>query len=306
MKKKLYYNILKISVIVFAILGLLLFITTIINQPIYFKFTFPIDSNASNFGQFFGGLVGTIFVITSTLLIILTIQKQNIDGNKNKIESHFFKMLDYHNDNVKSLNVKHIDFNKPKATGRRAFVVFRLQLIELLRVVEEINKKLDLGLKKKHIIDIAYISFYYGIGEKWKDFLTRKLIKYNRNNEIVDLLIIHKDSLIAKKSINIGRTNQTSLSSYYRNMYNAIKFIDDDNLLSLDEQRKLIKILRAQLSNPELYVLYLNVVSRFGKNWIEKNYIIKYEFIKNIPRDYCGKYDPIKKFKMDYEEDELN
>jgi len=288
---------------IFSIIGfILIFITFYKREPIFLGTW----KEESSFGQYIGGLIGTVFIITSTLLIILTFIKQSIDNKKNQIERHFFKMLDYHNDNVNNLSIKHIKLNeKEKVLGRRAFVIFRLQLFKLLEIVEKIDEELKLKLKKKQIIDLAYITFFYGIDKEWKDFLIRKLIRYERSNEIVDLLIKYKEEEKNENNKNIGRTNQTSLSSYFRNMYNAIKYIDESRLLTFDEKSRLIKIFRAQLSNPELFVLYLNVVSRFGKNWIKNNYIIKYEFIKNIPRDYCGKYDHTKKFKMQYEEDEL-
>jgi len=250
--------------------------------------------------------IGTFLGFETIILVIISILKQNIENSKSKIENHFFKMLDYHSENVRALTVKHIknDYNET-VLGRRAFVIFRLQLIKLLEIVEKINVELDLKLKKTEIIDIAYISFYYGIDDAWKDFLINKLKRYNKSAEIVTKLIFYKIKIIQNEKTNIGRTNQTNLSVYFRNMYNAIKFIDRNDVLSQKEKEKYIKIFRAQLSNPELYVIFLNVVSRFGKKWKDNNYIENYEFLKNIPFDYCGKYPPKEFFKMKYEEEEI-
>lgn len=252
--------------------------------------------------DFIGPFVG----FATILLVIISILKQNIENSKSKIENHFFKMLDYHSENVRALTVKHIK-NKYDETvlGRRAFVIFRLQLIKLLEIVEKIDVDLDLKLEKSEIIDIAYISFYYGIDNAWKDFLIKKLKRYKKSEEIVTKLIESKTKLIEDEKTNIGRTNQTSLSVYFRNMYNAIKFIDNNEILDQEEKEKYIKIFRAQLSNPELYIIFLNVVSRFGKKWKDNNYIVNYEYLKNIPFDYCGKYPPKEFYKMKYEEEEI-
>ncbi len=252
--------------------------------------------------DFIGPFVG----FATILLVIISIIKQNVENSKSKIENHFFKMLDYHNENVRALTVKHIkNDDNETILGRRAFVIFRLQLIKLLEIVENINVDLELNLKKSEIIDIAYISFYYGIDNAWKDFLIKKLKKYNKSEEIVTKLIDSKTKIIEDEKINIGRTNQTSLSVYFRNMYNAIKFIDKNEVLDQEEKEKYIKIFRAQLSNPELYIIFLNVVSRFGKKWKDNNYIKNYEYLKNIPFDYCGKYPPKEFYKMKYEEEEI-
>jgi hypothetical protein len=89
-------------------------------------------------------------------------------------------------------------------------------------------------------------------------------------------------------------------------MYNAIKLVDDDNDLSTKEKEKLIKIYRAQLSNPELYIIFYNVASRFGYNWQKNDFIRKYEFLKNIPRGYAEAFEPEQFFHIGYDDYEID
>lgn len=302
MALKITTVVLWIIVIFFGILGLILFFCIIFNEA-YYNSTMDINTKlASEFGNFFGGFIGTLFAITSTLLILVTLIKQNIANKKSQIGANFFKMLDYHAENVKQLNISHIDIDKDNAIGRRAFVIFKMQLDELQQAMNRINNELELELKEIEVIDIAYMAFYYGIDSNWIEFAECKLLKYERRQEIAKSLL----NAIKDNPKRIGRTNQTSLSSYYRNLYNAIKLIDSDKYLSSKEKHLYIKILRAQLSNPELYVLFFNVVSRFGKKWDKEGYIEKYELIKNIPSNYLGIYNPRNFFSMTYEEDELD
>ena len=63
---------------------------------------------------------------------------------------------------------------------------------------------------------------------------------------------------------------------------------------------------RAQLSNPELYILFFNVMSSFGKKWKENNYIVKYKLIKNLPLNYPFPFKANDYFPMKYEEMELS
>ena len=304
--------ILWIIAALFGIFGFIIFFFTIFHEA-YFNTSFQFDTKlASEFGGFFGGFIGTMFTITSVLLILATLIKQNIENRKSQDGSNFFKMLDYHNENVKQLNISDIKPKKSekedkkkeyeKIKGRRAFVIFKLQLIELFKVVNRINNDLNLNYSKDQIADIVYISFYYGIDKDWTGFSKKKFANYERADELAEKLIEEKEKHIKK----IGRTNQTSLSSYYRNLYNAVKLIDSDYYLSKNEKKQYVKILRAQLSNPELYVFFFDVISRFGKKWKENNFIIKYELTKNIPLDYLGDYNPKDYFPMEYEEDELN
>jgi len=304
MTLRITIRILWIVVAFLGLLGFTLFFFTVFNKA-YCSTSFQIDTDlASKFGDYFGGFIGTLFAITSTLLILVTLIKQNLDNKKSQTGSNFFKMLDYHTENVKQLNISHIDPTKKedKIEGRRAFVIFKLQLIELFGVVNKIKNDLKLELSNEEIIDIVYVSFYYGIDKDWEKFTENKLSRYKRGNKIAKLLLEAKNSHPKK----IGRTNQTSLSSYFRNLYNAVKLIDSDEYLTTEEKKQYIKILRAQLSNPELYVFFFNIVSRFGKKWKENGYIETYELIKNIPLDYLGDYSPKDFFLMTYEEDEIN
>ena len=284
---KITNRILWFTVVILALVSFFLFLFVIFND-VYYNTSLNISPElASKFGNFFGGFIGTMFTITSTLLILVTLITQNIENKKSQTGNNFFKMLDYHNENVRQLNISHI---KPEKTeeirGRRAFVIFKLQIKELFKVVNETNSKLELGLSKAEIADIVYVSLFYGIDDEWKEFSNELFVGYVDHENIVKQLIEHKKN----HEWYIGRTNQTSLSSYYRNIYNAIKLIDDDKYLNIKEKEEYVKILRAQLSNPELYVLYFNTMSRFGEKWKDKKYIKKYKLMDNIPDKYLDGY----------------
>lgn len=88
-------------------------------------------------------------------------------------------------------------------------------------------------------------------------------------------------------------------------MYNAIKLIDCESAFNRKEKEELVKIYRAQLSNPELYVLFFNVISPFGKKWRDKKFMQKYSLLKNVPKGYLDGYDPKKYFSITYEFEEI-
>ena len=277
------------------------FIYIIFNKA-YFNTSCIIDTKlASEFGNFFGGYVGVLFSILSTFLLIYTIIDQHIEKQKEWTTDKFYKMLEFHNNIVNQLSVSHIDTRKKeRSNGRRAFVIFKIQIIHLLELIESLNTKEKWNLDKEQKLHIVYMIFYYGIDKKWVEFLQDKI------KEDIDFNIILKGVEIIKKrrKFELGRTNQTSLSAYFRNMYNLIKLVDNDKYLSKEEKKSLITIYRAQLSNPELYVLFFNLRSYFGKKWNDNKYVERYEFLKNIPKDYCGGYNPEDYYKIEYEYNE--
>ncbi|GAB3932273.1 putative phage abortive infection protein [Mucilaginibacter myungsuensis] len=291
-----------IIIIVFGVIATLAFFYIIFSDT-YFHYGQSIDADlADKFGSFFSGFVGTLFTIVSILLIIYSMHTQNIQVRKAETIGNFFKMLDYHNQNVSDLRMPDIDINKKDINeGRRAFVNYKIQLKRLLEIVIEENNVKQYRMPSKEIIDIAYMVFYYGLDTTWISFINEKVARYPNGPTMVMHLL---NVIESNRDIKIGRTNQTGLSSYFRNMYGAIKLVDESKLISPEEKRNLIKIYRAQLSNPELYILFYNVISRFGKKWNANNYITKYEFIKNLPKGYADLFNPKDFYDIPYEDEE--
>jgi hypothetical protein len=191
-------------------------------------------------------------------------------------------------------------------TGRSAFISMKLELSELLQLVKKVNKRLDIDPPNDFVIDFAYMIFYYGFDCEWFTFFKDRFKEIANIDGYLSEFSNEIDKVADKK---LGNTNQTFISSYMRNIYNAIKFIDTSNVLDNPEKLSYIKILRSQLSNPELYILYFNIRSRFGLNWIKNDYIKKYQLFTNIPEGYCQEYDHKKYFPnsdgYSYEDDDL-
>ena len=260
--------------ILFGIIGIVSFFFIIFNESFNFNETKIIEPDlASKFGDFFGGFIGTIFSILSVFLLIYTILHQNRENQKSSLETNFFRMIDYHNQNVNQLKIPHLDADRKDevSEGRRAFVQFKIQIHRLFEIVRKVNDEKAFNLDEKQIADIVYIIFYYGIDGSWVSFIEEKLSRYSPYH--TELAKEIQDKINSNPKLKYGRTNQTNLSTYFRNMYNAIKLIDSSKFLKEEEKQEIIKIYRAQLSNPELYVLFFNVISRFGKKWIENKYL---------------------------------
>jgi len=281
--------------IIFSFIGLItLFVIMIGGKIINTSMQIDIDLGEKA-GTFLAGFVGTCFAISGTAIIISTFLSQYIQNRKNQVENIFFKYIDLHYENINQIKIKNYDNKKAgiNETGRAAFVSMKLQLYELLRLVAKFNKKIGIDLPDEFVIDFAYMIFYYGFSYQWFTFIKDK---FRRIGNIDDYLLKFSNELTNVDDKRLGKTNQTFISSYMRNIYNAIKFIDASDVLDNNEKKDYIRILRSQLSLPELYILYFNIRSRFGVNWIRNNYIKKYQLFKNIPDDYCQEYDHKKYF----------
>ncbi|EHN8718884.1 hypothetical protein BFX86_16480 [Enterobacter hormaechei] len=220
----------KISSILFVVIGLLIFG--------YFLFKSSIDGYSiwpssktdytvtGQFGDFVGGVIGTLFALAGTFLIYLTFQEQSKENKRSAFEAVFFEMIRLHRDNVSELryNVtlgQEID----KYENRQVMRVIFKEFIECYREVCKFSNSKNPKdyITKKHLehlndiieknnltanpidlarIDIAYCMVFYGVGEEGEIFLKNLFRK--KYNSIYYYKLIYFIKLKPKKT-NISR-----------------------------------------------------------------------------------------------------
>lgn len=278
--------------------------------PVFAWLAYPIDNirNESHAMQNLGlvgdsyGIYNALFSVLAFWGVVYTLYYQQRNGKKAALADRFYTLLDYHEKLIEEMSVFPISIRKSNesvvnpVSGREVFLEYKMQLKYLMKAVSEVVRSKNLELEEPDIADIAYAVFYYGSSPSWKEFMNDYLKDYENSEILVDE-IIAKLNIGTYKRYALSRSNQNYLSVYFRNMYNAVKLIDSSKLLDETEKKEYIKLLRAQLSNAELYVLFFNLISRFGKKWIDNDYVSKYEIIQNLPLKYCDGYNPKEYFK---------
>lgn len=243
------------------------------------------------------GLVNTLVSVSSTIFLIANFYNQLRILKANQIENIFFKMMDYHRKNVENLKIE-------DESGIDALCILREQILYSITRVEQFTKFDD----KLLVIDIAYTLVFFGTQDDSIAILREKFSKIKNFNieEFIKNYNFNPPSVSYNgKNYSIVKSRQEMLGHYFRNLYNTINFIDSSKYLTEEEKYDYVKVLRSQFSNPELSIIFFNSLTEFSINWKEKNYINKYKLIKNLPYDYCGKYnskDYYNEFKYEYEE----
>lgn len=95
---------------------------------------------------------------------------------------------------------------------------------------------------------------------------------------------------------------QYQLGHFFRHLFQAVKYIDEQPwwLLDIDKKKDYIKTLRAQMSNYEQALLLINSLSHVGRKWEydqkkhDKKLISKYSMVKNIPQYFIPDLIPDK------------
>ena len=101
-------NLQRILIVTVSVLFVLVLIVGgfIIFNDAYFNFSYTINPElASNFGSFFGGFIGTLLTALSFLLLVYTLIVQKIENYKNATKDRFFRVIEFHNENVRNIRV---------------------------------------------------------------------------------------------------------------------------------------------------------------------------------------------------------
>ncbi len=107
-------------------------------------------------------------------------------------------------------------------------------------------------------------------------FYTR-LTKEYRDNQSKGGGKYSPEEIIKLSYFNFWKNYQLELGHYYRFLFNVFKFLDESEL----GKSYHAKLLRAQLSDQELLLLFYNCLSEHGKEF--SKYAIKYELFDNLP-----------------------
>lgn len=232
-----------------------------------FNFSSSEKINSEKFGQFgdfIGGIVGSIWALAGVLLfyIALTEQRRDIKTNQDALELQI-KALQQQ---VKEFELQRNELESSRKVYEEQSKTQKIQQFEsnfysLLNVYSNIKDKLN-NLDKE------------------KDFFKSIFSKITENYSKEISIEEHHFNMISKYTI-IFNENRGHLSHYFKCFYRIIKIIDLD--YNFDEKTKVFyaKILRSQLTDYEQLILFYNSHSDYG--FKARPLILKYNLLKHLP-----------------------
>lgn len=234
------------TVVAFGLTALILFV-----YFINFHDGFGNQDRFGQFGDFFGGILNPAVAFCALIALLFGIrqQRKELQETRNQFseqsfDSMFFQMLQLHNDMVSSID---------------SDIVLRTSLQgSSTGTVSITDEKLGKGRESFQIM-------YKAIRQKYWDKRKAEI-----SQEHLDGIYLPTYQLC-----------QSVLGHYFRYLYNVFQFIDSADI---KEQKKLFygKLVRAQLSNHELSILYYNCLSQLGNEKF-KPLVEQYGLFKNLP-----------------------
>lgn len=193
------------------------------------------------FGDFVGGVLGTIFALISTLIMIRTFNQQRAVTNKNQeqVENQRFNDL----------------------------------FFELLHLYQSEISELSGSVERKRENNIEVIHYTN------KDF-------FDLEKELVQRAYKPTKSYQGniQSAVNLYMLfyikHRTKVAACFRTLYRIYDLIDKADLKD-SIKKNYLKIIRAQLTDSELFFLRYNGMTYYGQNFL--NYINKYHVLKHLP-----------------------
>lgn len=229
-----------------------------------FQWEHPIEWRNPNFivdqellgtlGDFVGGVAGTIVAIISTILLISTFwQQQKVtksDDEESKIKRFnvlFFELLHLYQSEVNEL------------CGERERTI----------KIEEVDNSRQRRVHKEH-------SSYNN-----KDFFDEEKLDIQESYKASIKSFEGSRKRVIEDYMRFYTKYRSKIAAYYRTLYRVYELIDKTDLIDNDHKRQYAKIIRAQLTESELFFIRYNARTLYGKPFIE--YINKYNTLKHLP-----------------------
>lgn len=156
---------------------------------------------------------------------------------------------------------------------------FENSFFNILSVLQTIINDMRVVNKRREVLAEGRSIFLYYFKSFKQDIKDNDLLTtFFEKNSYTDTYLARKNLLYIYKSYFSLRTQ--NLSHYFRYLYNAFKFIDESSIDD-DFKKKYANILRAQLSDYELIILFYNSLTKNGYKF--QKYFSSYAVLDNLP-----------------------
>lgn len=247
------------------------------------------------FGDFVGGLIGSIWALAGVVLFYVALTEQRSDFGTNR------KVLDAQTDALKQ-QIKEFELQREELSETRKVFHIQSETLKKQQFESTFFNLINLHHEIVNSIDLqSRVDKYQGF-EK----LARGLSEADKKEKVTQITT-GRDCFVkfSKGFRNVYRTNkesnadaterelsnssyleyynqhQSDLGHYFRNLYHIFKFIKNSDVL---DKKRYTSLVRAQLSNDELFLLFYNSSSDLGKEKFLP-LIEEFQVLKNLNRE---------------------
>lgn len=235
------------------------------------SFSWIIDEEKKGqYGDFIGGVVGSLFAFVGIILyyLALTEQRKDIEINRKALETQIetlnqqideFKTQTIEMQETRTVYVEQTNLYREQTNLYREQTNYYQQQVKELKDQTKISSLQHFNSEFYSLLGV-FINIKNNCKESFNNVIQnlKEIVKSNKE------AVYNKHSILVEEYTKLYYLNSCSLSIYFKTLYRLLKMIKDSNIESEHKQRY-AKILRSQLSDNELLVLYYNYCSDLGE-----------------------------------------
>lgn len=246
------------TALITAIISLVVLIVSLVAFICFgsWSFSWKLDEQiVANYGDFIGGVVGTLLAFTAAILYYVALRERRKDVKNNQAS-----LL---------LQTKALE---------QQIEEFKQQRVELEETRKVYERQTALMLEQAHVMkQQQFESSFYAMLKVYMDSKNQMNMKVpDCFKNWIDEIQINLPSDFSRKDIferhneimssyaNLYVKYKDTLSSYFKTVYRLLSMIDNMSFLDDKEKMLYVKIFRAQLSESETSLLYYNYHSEIS------------------------------------------
>ena len=219
-------------------------------------------SKLSEFGDYFGGVIGAIWSLAGVILLYVALdeQRKDIKINQNALIKQ-----------IEEFELQRVELSETREIFKEQSITLKIQRFEntffqLINLYNEIISNLQItynneSYEKRDVFAFGLNNLSNIFSVYLKEYKQNKFGDWYIANEIQLSEAIEVEPHInsAYKNFYYNTTSQ-KLSNYFRTVYHIFKFIHKSDLLDEGNKQFYASIFRAQLSSDELFLIYYNSI----------------------------------------------
>ena len=255
LEEKHYDNFLKIGICISCITLFVLLIVFSWNQTFSTGEDYIVNHELlGTYGDFLGGVIGTLFAILAALLMFSTLKSQReLTTDSNKVQKEISEAAIKSQEKLATIQSKEAELQRFNSLFFELLSLFRSQR-------EELNNSISEGGSSKNYFDAKMKEIYDSFEPSTSYGKTAKKA--------------------AREYLTFYLEHASELAPIFRSLYRLMDLIENAEI-EKDKKRQYAKIVRAQLGEGELFLLRYNATSEYGRKFI--GYITKYNLLKHLP-----------------------
>lgn len=220
------------------------------------------EEKFGQFGDFIGGVVGSLFAFVGVILyyVALTEQRKDIGINRETLNTQI-KAL---NQQIEEFKAQTTEMQETREVYVEQTTLYRKQTEYYNQQVKELKRQTEIASLQQFNSEFYSLLNVFLQNKKDNEKVIQTVLRELKRIIQVDNSICDNHNNLIKKYIELYYENSNKLSIFFKTIYRLLKLIKDSGIKD-EHKQQYAKILRSQLSKDELLILYYDYCSDLGE-----------------------------------------